>query len=178
VCAKSARRIDFRVVVDPVNASISIDLPREQVFEYLSDIANYAEFSDHYLVHWRLTREESLGAGAGARFRMKQPLNRFAWGDLTIADLQPPYRVVLRGRGGKFNRIKMLAVYELRERHGGGTDLTYSFETDASMPSDRLREMLGGRGWVKRNSNKALRRLRAILETGKRRGTRPTIAAR
>jgi carbon monoxide dehydrogenase subunit G len=163
--------------VDLISASISLDLPREEVFEYLSDIANHAEFSDHYLVDWRLTREDSRGAGAGARFRMKQPLNRFAWGDLTIVDLQRPFRIVLRGRGGKFNRIKMVATYELHLRSGGGTDLTYTFENDASMPSDALRWVLLERSWTRRGATRAVRRLRAILEDGSRRGSRPTVAA-
>ena len=48
--------------------------PREEVFEYLADIANHAEFTDHFMVDWRLTREDSYGRGAGARFRVKAPL--------------------------------------------------------------------------------------------------------
>ncbi len=165
--------------MDPLTSTISLDVPRERVFEYLSDIGDHAEFSDHYLTDWHLTREETLGAGSGARFRMKQPLNRFGWGDLTIVDLQPPFRVVLRGRCGKFNRIKIVATYELRERHGGGTDLKYTFENDASMPSDAARWILMERRWWRKNSAKALRRLRAILERdGAKRGPRPTVAAR
>ena len=35
--------------MDPVELSITIDRPREEVFEYLADIANHPEFSDHYL---------------------------------------------------------------------------------------------------------------------------------
>ena len=60
--------------------SSTISKPREEVFEYLADIANHPEFTDHYLVDWRLTREDSFGTGAGARFRMKAPFNRFAGG--------------------------------------------------------------------------------------------------
>ena len=54
------------------------------MFEYLADIANHAEFTDHYLVDWHLTREDSYGTGAGARFRVKAPLSRFAWADMTL----------------------------------------------------------------------------------------------
>ena len=39
----------------------TISKPREEVFEYLADIANHPEFTDHYLVDWRLTREGSYG---------------------------------------------------------------------------------------------------------------------
>ena len=51
----------------------SISAPREQVFDYLQDIANHPEFTDHYLVDWHLTRIDSVGLGAGARFRVKAP---------------------------------------------------------------------------------------------------------
>ena len=55
--------------MDPVTSTITIGRPREEVFDYLADIANHPEFTDHYLKEWRLTRVESYGRGAGARFR-------------------------------------------------------------------------------------------------------------
>lgn len=163
--------------MDPITVSENIALPREQVFAYLADIANHAEFTDHYLVDWHLTREDSYGVGAGARFRVKAPLNRFSWADVSIVDAQPGERLVERGRWGKFNRIKLVGIYELSESHGK-TRVQYTFETDTRMPSDRLPEILGGRLWVKLNAKRSLRRLRAILEENRRRGHRPTIAAR
>ena len=45
--------------VEPFTVSSTISKPREEVFEYLADIANHPEFTDHYLVDWRLTRENS-----------------------------------------------------------------------------------------------------------------------
>jgi uncharacterized protein YndB with AHSA1/START domain len=163
--------------VDPITVSTTIDLPREQVFEYLADIANHAEFTDHFLVDWRLTRESSYGLGAGARFRIKAPLNRFAWADVSLVDVQPVHRIVERGRGGKFNRIKSVGTYELSDDNGA-TRVQYTYETETRLPSDRLPEILGGRCWTKRKNKKALRRLRSILEEGRDRGGRPTIAAR
>ena len=55
--------------MDPVTSTITIGRPREEVFDYLADIANHPEFSDHYLKDWHLTRVDSVGRGAGARFR-------------------------------------------------------------------------------------------------------------
>src|SRR5919112_292026 len=55
--------------MDPITSSITIDRPREEVFEYLADIANHPEFSDHFLKQWRLLRVDSYGTGAGARFQ-------------------------------------------------------------------------------------------------------------
>src|SRR5579875_775763 len=94
--------------MDQISVSTTIARPREEVFDYLADIANHAEFSDHYLVDWHLTREDSHGQGAGARFRMKMPFNRFGWADMTFVEVQRPHRIVARGRGGKYNRISML----------------------------------------------------------------------
>ena len=148
------------------------------MFEYLADIANHAEFWDHYWVDWRLLREDSYGVGAGARFRIKAPLNRFSWGDMIIAEASAPFRIVTRGRTGKFNRIRMLGIYTLSIGSGGGTNLEYSFETEPPLPTDRLMEALGGAFWARRQVSRAIRRLRLVLEEGRDRGRRPSVAAR
>jgi uncharacterized protein YndB with AHSA1/START domain len=164
--------------VEPFTVSTTIAKPREEVFEYLADIANHAEFTDHYLVNWHLTRVDSYGAGAGARFRMKAPLARFAWADMTFAEVQPPYRILERGRGGKYNRIRMLGTYTLSPGPSGTTRVEYTLETVPVMPSDKLMESLGGRIWTRRQTAKAMRRLREILEENRGRGRRASVAGR
>jgi uncharacterized protein YndB with AHSA1/START domain len=164
--------------VDPITVSATISRPREEVFEYLADISNHAEFTDHYLVDWRLTRENPYGKGAGARFRIKAPLQRFAWGDVTLADVQPPFRILEHGRMGKFNRVRMLATYTLTPGASATTQVEYTFETEPVMLSDRLVETLGGRIWTRRQAAKAMRRLRRILEENRGRGIRATVAGR
>lgn len=164
--------------MDPVSASVTIARPRAEVFEYLSDVANHPEFKDHFLTDWRLTREDSHGRGAGARFREQLPLNRFGWGDLTLAEVEPPYRILERGRSGKFNRIRSIGVWTLQDAPGGMTRVEYRYETQPAKLSDRALELVGGRGWWRRKLGRALRRLRAILEEDRDRGARATIAAR
>ena len=164
--------------MDRFTVTTTIALPREEVFEYLSDIANHAEFWDHYWVQWRLLREDSHGVGAGARFRIRAPLNRFSWGDVTLAEITAPYRIVTRGRNGKFNRIRMLGVYTLSVGSGGNTHVEYAFETELPLPTDRLMEAMGGAFWVRRQVTRAIRRLRVVLEEGRDRGRRPSVAAR
>jgi uncharacterized protein YndB with AHSA1/START domain len=160
--------------VDPVTVSILIDAPRERVFAYLLDLANHPEFTDHYLVDWHLTRIDSVGLGAGARFRIKAPRNRFSWGDVTFVEVQAPHRIVEAGRTGKNNRIRMLGIYDLAEASHGTTRVRFTFETQPVMLSDRLLESLGGRRWCRRKNNRAMRRLRAIFEG---RDTAATAAA-
>jgi uncharacterized protein YndB with AHSA1/START domain len=163
--------------VDPVEAEVIIARPRREVFDYLQDIANHAEFADHYLTRWHLLREDTLGEGAGARFKLKLPMTRYTWADATFTEVQEPRLIVQRGRGGKYNRILNRGAYELEEAHGGAsTRVTYTFETKPKLLSDRIQESMGRRAWVKRKNRKALRRLRAILEEDRDRGTRATIA--
>lgn len=163
--------------MEPFTVSTTIARPREEVFEYLADIANHAEFTDHYLVDWHLTRIDTYGTGAGARFRIKAPLNRFAWADVTFAELQPPFRIVERGRGGKYNRIRMVGTYTLSPGPGNTTKVEYTLETVPSQLSDKLLDMFGGRSWSKRKAAKAMRRLRSILEEGRGRGQRASVQA-
>jgi uncharacterized protein YndB with AHSA1/START domain len=162
--------------VDPVTASVNIDRPRDEVFAYLVDIANHAEFSDHYLEQFRLTRIDSVGRGAGARFRLRAPFQRFSWADLTFAVVEPPHRIVAVGRGGKFNRIQTTAIWTLDVAPGGGTEVEYMIESEPALPTDRIVETLSGqRGWFKRKVRKAMSRLQAILEENEDRGARATV---
>ena len=159
--------------------SVTIDRPREEVFAYLADIANHPEFTDHYLKHWRLTRVDSVGQGAGARFKIDVPLQRFSWADMTFVVVEPPHRIVAVGRGGKFNRIKTTAIWTLDVASGDRTDVDYMVESEPPLPTDRLMEAISGQhGWFKRKTRKALRRLQSILEENEDRGARATVAGR
>lgn len=164
--------------MDPVSVSVTISRPREEVFEYLADIANHAEFTDHFLTDWHLTREDPYGRGAGARFRIKAPLARFSWADTTLIEVDPPYRIVEAGRSGKFNRVRVLGTYTVTPVAENCTRVEFTSETEPATFADRLLESLGARGWLRRQNSKAMRRLRAILEEGEMRGRRPSVAAR
>ena len=59
--------------MDPVTVSIVVSAPREQVFDYLQDIANHPEFTDHYLVDWHLTRIDSVGRARARAFASRRP---------------------------------------------------------------------------------------------------------
>jgi uncharacterized protein YndB with AHSA1/START domain len=162
--------------LDPVTASIVIDRPPSEVFEYLLDMANRPEFSDHYLGEFHLTRLDSYGKGAGARFRLKTRRNRFGWADVTITDVEPNRRIVELGRGGKFNRVRLLSVYTLSPAPAGTTRVELTIETEPATLADRIMEALGMRAWLRRQAGRAMRRLRSILEEGAERGPRATVA--
>ncbi len=169
--------------MDPVTVSTVVSAPREAIFDYLQDISNHPEFTDHYLVDWHLTRVDPVGRGAGARFHVTAPGNRFSWGDVTFTEVERPHRIVEVGRTGKNNRIRTVGVYELDPASGGATRVTFTFQTAPATFADRLMESFGARSWLRRQNRKALRRLRAIMEHGStpgvrapRRGPRVTVA--
>jgi uncharacterized protein YndB with AHSA1/START domain len=162
--------------VDPLKVSIVVARPIEEVFSYLLDIANHPEFTDHYLEDWHLTRTNTVGQGAGARFRVKAPLQRFSWMGVSIVEVDEPRRIVESGSGGKYNRVQMQAVYTLESSDAGRTEVALSTTTQPVTTSDRMLEWCGGRIWLRRQNAKALQRLRSILESGARPGRRATIA--
>ena len=162
--------------MNPVTFSIDIARPREELFSYLADVANHPEFCDHFLTDWRLTREDSYGRGAGARFKGTRRLTRYGWADMALVEVDPPQRIVAHGRGGMFNRITSVTMWSLETGADGSTRVEVTAQTAAATATDRLSEALGQRAWAKRGWRKALRRLRAITEDDRERGRRATIA--
>ncbi|HEU4944858.1 MAG TPA: SRPBCC family protein [Solirubrobacterales bacterium] len=150
----------------PVSAEIEIDVSRQRAFDAISDLALRPVFTDHFLSDFRLTRIESSGVGAGARFRFDLRPRR-VWMDTTIAELEEPHRLLEHGRGGRGNRIPSTTLWELIEGPGALTTVRVSYWTEPSNPVDRALELLSAasipceRGW-----REALRRLRDQLESG------------
>ena len=157
--------------MNPVQHEVHIDRPASEVIAYLGDIANWPEFTDHFLAHWHLTREDSYGEGAGARFRMRRRLDRFGFADLTFAEFSASRgHILARGRSGKFNRTRWIVRLALDEE-AGGSRVRLTVETLPGLPTDRLMDAVTmTHGFHRRRWAKALRRLRSILEDGEERG--------
>jgi uncharacterized protein YndB with AHSA1/START domain len=159
----------------PISAEIEVDVPRERAFAALADLAARPSFTDHFLTDFHLTRIESTGVGAGARFRAKGPL-RSVWMDTTVVATEEPFRIVEEGRGGRANRIPVHTVWELTEPAGGLTAVRVSHWTEPG-PIDRGLELLSAgsifqaRGW-----REALRRLREDLEADRPAAERIAVA--
>jgi uncharacterized protein YndB with AHSA1/START domain len=150
----------------PVSAEIEIDVPRPRAFEALADLALRPAFTGRFLTGFHLTRIESAGVGAGARFRFAAGL-RSVWAETTIVEAEAPHRIVEHGRGGRGNRVPSTTLWELTEGPGSLTTVRVSHWTEPRNPVDRLLELLTAssipyaRGW-----RRALRLLRDRLESG------------
>jgi uncharacterized protein YndB with AHSA1/START domain len=149
----------------PISAEVEIDVPRQRAFELLGDLAARPSFTDHFLSGFHLTRIESTGTGAGARFRVEAPL-RSVWMDTAIVELEEPHLIVESGQGGRANRIRTNTVWELTEGPGGLTAVRMSHWTEPTHPADRALEVLTAASvWQERSWRQALRRLRDRLES-------------
>jgi uncharacterized protein YndB with AHSA1/START domain len=160
----------------PVGAEVEIDVPRQTAFETIADLALRPSFTDHFITGFHLTRIDSFGVGAGARFRIESPPGGF-WVDTTIDEVEAPHRIVERGRGGRNNRIPSTTLWELTESPGSLTKVRVSFWTEPSHPLDKVKErMTASSIWLERDWREALRRLRDLLEAGSRADDRVAVA--
>jgi uncharacterized protein YndB with AHSA1/START domain len=148
----------------PVSAEVEIDVPRQRVFEAIADLGLRPAFTDHFLADFHLTRIESTGVGAGARFRFAV-WPRQVWMGTTIAEVDQPHRLVEHGRGGRGNRIPSTTLWELTEGPGSLTRVRVSYWTEPSIV-DRGLELLSAASIpYERRWRTALNRLREQLES-------------
>ena len=159
----------------PVRAKTTIQRPVDEVYDYLLDIGTRPEFAPSLFLDFRLTRVESYGVGAGARFRLHRKIrDRFA--GTTIVAASPFHRIFEEGSTGRGARVPLAIEYLLEAQSGGSTKVEMIFETHPLNLADQLRA-IGLRRHVKARLPRSLKRLRDILEQSPtaRKGDRATV---
>lgn len=146
----------------PISLTVSIDAPRERVFDFICDLGVRQGWTDHFASEYRVERIPAQGLGAGARFRVDAPAG-VRYMETVITELDRPFRVVEHGRGGRLDHIPIRTVWELEE--GPTTTVRLTFWTTPPGAFDRIRE-IGRTRWWKRRWSRALRRLQEIIESG------------
>ena len=147
----------------PVSASVVIDSPRETVYELLCDLSRRPAFLGRFVRDYRLERLDAYGVGAAARFRISED---GLWMETVITEIDPPHRLVERGRAGRLGRIPVVTAWELIEGAGQGScEVRVTFWTEPSLPLDRLRDLMpGATRFYRRSWEGVLRRLRSLVE--------------
>jgi hypothetical protein len=140
-----------------------ISAPREEIFDFVSDLSLRPAFCDHYMGEYRLARANPRGVGAAARFKLKLPLAT-EWAGIEIKVCDRPARIVEEGRIGRFGRSRLLAVYDFIPEAAGTTRVELTTYGEPATFVDRVKHA-GAHRWMRRRSAKALRRLRDIFET-------------
>ena len=145
-----------------VTVDVHISAPREEVFDFVADLAGRPAWTDHYLKDYRLARPNPYGLGAAARFILRAPMAR-EYVEIAIVEYDRPRRIVEEARVGRRGRNRSLAFYEFEQE---GHRLTHVELTTYSEPAtvvDRLRQV-GAASWIRRQSKMALERLRLVFE--------------
>lgn len=144
----------------PVTVSTTIDRPREEVYDLLDDISRHEAFTDHFLVDWRLTRDDPRGAGAGVRVKGTMGPHRETV--ITVVE-STPERLVEQGRSGKDLKRRTTGTYTLAPTKDGGTDVTFTLEIEPAGIGDRLQGPMM-RAYLRRQNARAMERLRELME--------------
>ena len=145
-----------------VTVSTVISAPREQVFDFVCDLAGRPAFTDHFMRDYRLARVDPVGAGAAARFQLRAPLAK-EYAELQITEADRPRRIVEEIRVGRRGRNRSVALYDFIVEGGGTTRVELTTYSEPATRIDRLKE-IGAAGWMRRQTRKALDRLRMIFE--------------
>jgi uncharacterized protein YndB with AHSA1/START domain len=148
----------------PVSSTISIDVPRERVFDLLCDLSARPAFTDHMYTQYRLERVDPVGVGASARFRLG---DSGAWLNTAIESAERPHTIREQGSGGRSNRLPVFCAWEVAEGPGpGGCEVKVTFWSEPQHIVDKLRNPLGRGRRLRRGWARALRRLRELTESG------------
>lgn len=147
----------------PVTVHTVVSAPREEVFDYVNDLADRVAFCDHYMQELHLTRPRSSGVGAAARFRLRAPRMR-TWAETRIVESDRPRRIVEEGRMGRLDRTRWWTVWELSRVSSDATRVELTTAIEPATRLDSLRESLGATRWFRRQGETALSRLRQAFE--------------
>lgn len=159
-----------QVTVDTV-----ISAPREEIFDFVADLSQRPSFSDHYLKDYRLARANPVGKGAAARFLLDGPVFSER-ADVAVTEFDRPRRLVEEGAVGRRGRSRLVAIYEFTAEAGGNTRVELTTYSEPYNIVDRLHQR-GAHRWVRRQTKKALKRLKLIFEEpGRKPLKRVTVA--
>lgn len=146
----------------PVTVHTSISASREEIFDYVGDLANHVAFADHFCLDYRLARPKSDGLGASARFKVNPP-GPPVWVETHVVEYERPSKIVSRNRMARVGRSTSHSVWEfIKEPDETRVELTVW--TEPGHRWDEFMEKLGARRWVERKNKVMLRRLRQLFE--------------
>lgn len=158
-----------------VTVETVITAPREDVFDFVGDLSLRPSFADHYLKDYRLARANPVGKGAGARFLLDTPVFSERAG-IQITEFDRPRRIVEEGGVGRRGRSRLVAVYDFSAEAGGTTRVQLTTFSEPGIWVDRIKQT-GAHRWIRRQSKRALKRLKEQLEEpGRHELKRVTVA--
>jgi uncharacterized protein YndB with AHSA1/START domain len=144
----------------PVTAQTSISAPREEIYDYVADLALRPAWCD-----FRLAGPRSRGVGAAARYLVDAPMSS-VYLEVVIVEAESPRRIIERAHGGRNLRSKGGVSWELTRAGAGLTRIETTTWIEPGTPREALKQRLGMQSWMNHQTKTALERLRLIFEEG------------
>ena len=122
-----------------VERSARIGAPPEEVFAYLADLDNVAEWQTGVISAERTSPGE-MGVGTTVQVVRELMGQRIA-APLTVTEYDPPRRMVI---GSEVSGVKARAELDIAPAGDGATDLSFAMEIRGSMLTTFMEPMIAG----------------------------------
>ena len=116
-----------------------VDAPPEELFAYLSDLANLPEWQSG-IVSAEITSGDELGVGTTARV-VRDLMGQRIEAPMTVTAYEPPSRLAIRS---EVSGVKATAELDLTPADGAATDLVFAMEIRGSFITSFMEPMIAG----------------------------------
>jgi len=116
-----------------------VDAPPEELFAYLSDLANLPEWQSG-IVSAEITSGDELGVGTTARV-VRDLMGQRIEAPMTVTAYEPPSRLAIRS---EVSGVKATAELDLAPADGAATDLVFAMEIRGSFITSFMEPMIAG----------------------------------
>jgi carbon monoxide dehydrogenase subunit G len=116
-----------------------VEAPPEELFAYLSDLANLPEWQTG-IVSADITSGDELGVGTTARV-VRDLMGQQIEAPMTVTAYEPPGRLAIRS---EVSGVKATAELDMIPADGGATDLGFAMEIRGSLITSFMEPMIAG----------------------------------
>jgi carbon monoxide dehydrogenase subunit G len=139
----------------PVEVTIEVPYPREEVYDFLDVMANHEPFTNHMLRDWEYSGPER---GVGSKARVKVTTGgRTDTIDIEVVAAERPSKIVEQNIGAGGRRVAN-GTYTLEPLPSGWTRIVFEYAWREAPRSERLASPLV-RALLRRGNQRAMQRL-------------------
>jgi carbon monoxide dehydrogenase subunit G len=146
--------------MEPVQVTIDVPQPIEEVYDFLDLMANHEPFTNHILKDWEYSGPDR-GVGSKARVHVTAG-GRTDAVDIEVVDAERPTRIVERNVGAGGKRVAN-GTYTLSALAAGGTHVQFEYAWQQVPLSERMMSPIV-RGMLRRANERAMQRLAERLQ--------------
>jgi carbon monoxide dehydrogenase subunit G len=141
--------------MQPVDVTIEVPYPPEEVYDFLDVMANHEPFTNHILRDWEYSGPDR---GVGSKARVKAVVaGRSDTVEIEVVSAERPTKIVERNVGAGGRRVAN-GTYTLEPLPSGGTRIVFEYSWQEAPLSERVASPLA-RAVLRRGNQRAMERL-------------------